>query len=358
MPNSIGATLDVIGRVSIIPEGFEAANITQAMALLRSKPNARVIPGYLFCFLRSRFGLVQVYRTARPTGQYNLNLQELSSFVIPLLSLELQNAIQEFVAQAAEKQAKSFECYYQAEQLLLSELGLQDWKPALALAYTRNYSQAARARRVDAEYFQPKFDEVVRYISVYHPQRLSKLATQIIEAAKFDERQKYRYIEISDVNTSNGEVGYTERELKDLPPNAKIKVKGSELIVSKVRPTRGAIGVVPDDCRDNGVCSSAFVVLDVPSPVREFLQVYLRSVIGRTLLEQPCKGTSYPTIDDTDVNALPVPTIATQTQALISDMVSRSRHARREAKAILEKAKRAIEIAIEEGEDKAMEFIG
>ena len=84
----------------------------------------------------------------------------------------------------------------------------------------------------------------------------------------------------------------------------------------------------------------------------------MRSVIGRTLLEQPCKGTSYPTIDDTDVNALPVPTIATQTQALISDMVSRSRHARREAKAILEKAKRAIEIAIEEGEDKAMEFIG
>jgi len=31
---------------------------------------------------------------------------------------------------------------------------------------------------------------------------------------------------------------------------------------------------------------------------------------------------------------------------------------RREAKALLEKAKRAVEIAIEEGEERAMEFIG
>ena len=53
----------------------------------------------------------------------------------------------------------------------------------------------------------------------------------------------------------------TEREVKDLPPNAKIKLKGGELIISKVRPTRGAIGVVPDDCQENAVCSSAFVVI-------------------------------------------------------------------------------------------------
>lgn len=69
------------------------------------------------------------------------------------------------------------------------------------------------------------------------------------------------------------------------------------------------------------------------------------------------KGTSYPTIDDTDVMALPIPTISTQTQGRISELLSQSYLARREAKLILDKAKRSVEMAAEEGEDKAIEFI-
>src|SRR3990172_6758651 len=345
----IGATEEIIGRAARIHGDLGRANINQNVALIRS----RIPAGYLTVFLNSRYGREQLIWLSRQTGQVNLNCREVEELAIPLFADKFISAIHDLNNQLHRLLFDSVQIYTQAEQLLLSELGLQDWKPAPALTYTRNYSQATQARRLDAEHFQPKFDEVAKHLSAYHPQRLSKLATQIIEAVKCDERQNYRYIEISDVNTNNGEIGYTEREVKNLPPNAKIKVKGGELIVSKVRPTRGAIGVVPDDCRDNGVCSSAFVVLDVPSPVREFLQVYLRSTVGRALLEQPCKGTSYPTIDDIDVKALPIPTISTQTQERISELVSQSRLAQREAKTILEKAKRAVEIAIEEGESKA-----
>jgi type I restriction enzyme, S subunit len=291
---------------------------------------------------------------ATGNAQPLVSLDNIKKIPVPFFP-NINNLLNQHVIQAKTCWYDSETLYGKAEQLLLSELGLQDWKPSHRSAYVKNYSHSVRARRMDAEYFQPKFDEAIRHISAHCPQRLSKLATQVIEAVKFDERLKYRYIEISDVNTSTGEIGYTERWLKDLPPNAKIKVKGGELIVSKVRPTRGAIGVIPDDCRDNGVCSSAFIVLRVPSPVREFLQVYLRSNVGRIFLEQSCKGTSYPTIDDTDVKALPIPTISTQLQGRICELVSQSRHARREAKAILEKAKHAVEIAIEQGEDKAME---
>jgi type I restriction enzyme S subunit len=245
-----------------------------------------------------------------------------------------------------------------AEQLLLSELRLQDWKSHHILSYVGNYNHTVQAHRIDAEHFQPKFDEIRRHISMYHPQRLSKLASPIVDGLSFDEQQKYRYIEIGDVNTSNGKVAFTEREVKDLPPNAKIKVKGGELIISKVRPTRGAIGVVPEECQINGVCSSAFVVLDVSSPVREFLQVYLRSIIGRTLLEQSCKGTSYPTIEDIDVINLSIPTLSIETQESISALVRKSHITRKNAEVILGKAKHAIEIAVEENEEKALQYLG
>ena len=53
-----------------------------------------------------------------------------------------------------------------------------------------------------------------------------------------------------------------------------------------------------------------------------------------------------------------VPNIPPQKRDEIAQLVEKSHAARREAKALLEKAKRAVEIAIEESEDKAMDFIG
>jgi len=246
-----------IGDVSILPSSEKFYNFSQNVAGAKINHN-RVHPQYLACFFSTRYGKSQIKRIQMLSGQGKLELIDIKKLLVPPATDSLQKKIAELYDAAENSLLNSKRLYTQAEQLLLSELGLQDWKPQHTLTYVRNYSQAARARRMDAEHFQPKYAEIVEHISAHQPQRLSKLATQTIETIRFDSSKTYRYIEISDVNTSNGEVGYTEREVKDLPPNAKIKVKGGELIVSKVRPTRGAIGIVPDDCQDNGVCSSAF----------------------------------------------------------------------------------------------------
>lgn len=47
--NIVGATLDVIGRVSLVPSDFPESNITQAMALLRVK-DTNYLPEYIFSF--------------------------------------------------------------------------------------------------------------------------------------------------------------------------------------------------------------------------------------------------------------------------------------------------------------------
>lgn len=330
-------------------------NSSQDLAKITLKPGYD--PYYVATFLNSKYGRFQTERLPVGSIQQHVFLWQISSIKIPFFE-KLYAKVSSIAINAIENLENSLTHYREAEQLLLSELGLKDWKPAHALTFVRSYSQAAKAGRMDGEYFQPKFDDILGRLSLHPVQRLSKVINQVTETVTFTESQKYRYIEISDVNTTNGEVGYTEREINELPPNAKIKVKGGELIVSKVRPTRGAIGIIPDDCRDNGVCSSAFVVLNVPSPTKEFLQVYLRSIVGKALLEQPCKGTSYPTIDDVDVLRLPIPIISTETQEKISDLVIQSHAARREAKSLLQKAKRAVEIAIEENEERAIEFIG
>ena len=48
--NIVGATLEVIGRVAIVPDDFPKANITQAMSLIRVK-STEFLAEYLFIFL-------------------------------------------------------------------------------------------------------------------------------------------------------------------------------------------------------------------------------------------------------------------------------------------------------------------
>ena len=121
--NIVGATTDVIGRTSIIPKDFPKSNITQAMVFCRII-EPQVKPEFLFIFFQTKFGKNQTKRLARPTGQFNLNLQEVGQFIIPILPKSFQLQIEQFVKKAHTKQTHSKELYREAEELLLEELGL------------------------------------------------------------------------------------------------------------------------------------------------------------------------------------------------------------------------------------------
>lgn len=95
--------------------------------------------------------------------------------------------------------------------------------------------------------------------------------------------------------------------------------------------------------------------------VRDENQIYigfvLNSIIGRLQTRKLITGTAQAELYPTDIDQFLLPFIASDKQNQISAFVQESHAARREAKTLLAKAKRAVEIAIEEGEEKAMEFI-
>ena len=55
----------------------------------------------------------------------------------------------------------------QAENVLLSELGLTDWRPKSRLTFVKNFSDMQRAGRIDSDYFQPRYESVVNAIQNY-----------------------------------------------------------------------------------------------------------------------------------------------------------------------------------------------
>jgi restriction endonuclease S subunit len=355
--NIVGASLDVIGRVAIVPSGFPKANITQAMALIRSK-DVNFTASYIFAFLLGKYGNLQAKRLARPTGQYNLNLQEVSAIRIPNADENLQKDIAKIIFKYQTQSEKSEQAYKEAERLLLKEINLEGYKGADEAISVRNFSEALADNRFDAEYWQPDYDVILETLSKYKKgvSTIGKEFKQLKGNFKAEKDNEYNYVEIGDVNVSTGEVEYNTIIGAELPANAKIKFGKQQLITSKVRPNRGATAIL--DNHEGYIGSGAFTVLAEQDNINlETLMVYLKASPIRELLLRYNTGTSYPVITDGDVLKLLIPLIDKTVQKKISELVSMSAKERQEAKVLLEKAKRAVEIFIEKDEEEALKYL-
>ena len=342
----IGASYEIVGRASRVFADDPKMNINQNIALIR--PKNAVLPGYLEAFLRSRFGRLQLWQQSRQTEQVNLNCREVEAVKIAVPSDNFQRGINNMINQAHDLKNGAVLIYQQAEDLILEELGLKDLRIPNDLSRVINFSETQGVNRIDAEYFQPKYD-----ILISHIKKVSKLLKNIAsrndEIIKVKQEVEYKYIEISNINVANSEITTNLLVGKYLPVNAKMKISGGELLISKVRPTRGAIAIVPEGWNENYVASGAFSVFNIDSPMKEYLQVVLRSLIGKLQLEKPTTGTSYPTVIDEDIENILIPVLPKGIQQKIAELVKKSREARKKSKQLLEGAKRKVEEMIGKG---------
>ena len=83
----VGAT---IGQVGIYHSSREA-NINQAIALVRL--NEGYNPEYIKEVIKSSIGQLNLDRLKRPVARANINLEEISSMLIPVPEMEIQNDI-------------------------------------------------------------------------------------------------------------------------------------------------------------------------------------------------------------------------------------------------------------------------
>lgn len=337
------SVVGTLGNVSIVDHSVPPAIFSCKSTAFRTDS---INTYYLLAYLNSKYGKGLLERNVRGAVQTGLNIDDLKTLPIFVPLKENQKTIASIVIKAKKEFDFSKSLYSQAENLLLEELDLKDFKPQEDLSYVVNLSDIKSVHRADAEYFQPKYEKLIGFLGK-DKQSLNMLAKRKSKRIKLIPENPYRYIEISNIDIGCGEVSFNIMQGHELPANAKIKIEGGELIVSKVRPTRGGVGIVPEDWDNNFVASGAFSVFEVPSPTREYLQVVLRTIIGKLQLEKPTTGSSYPTVDDEDVEKLLIPVLPEPIQQRISALVHQSHEARKKAKGLLEEAKRKVEEAIE-----------
>jgi len=348
--NIVGATTEVIGRTAFIPSGFPDANITQAMALLRVK-GKQLNPGLLFAYLAGEYGQKQVRRIARPTGQYNLNIPEVGSFKIPLPTKPFQDSVAELIHKANERLDASHALVSAAQLKLTDALGLSEWRPDPASVTTRNFSDALNAGRFDAEYFGPRYQSL---LALLRRQGKTLRAVARLREDMFTPQpgQPFHYIEIGDLAADGAATSHVVPG-EEAPSRATWIVQPGDVITSTVRPIRCLTGLVEPHQAGN-ICSSGFAVLTPKGIPGELLFAYLRLPVICELMDLHTTASMYPAISTTDLMRLPFLLPDDATVKKVKEQITAARAVRREAHALLEKAKRSVEVAIENNEATGM----
>lgn len=348
-----------VGYCAIVKQEVLPANIDQDVARISLKKQERINPQFLITYVNSKFGKDWTKRNQTGMVQQGLALWRINELPIPELKRSFQNKIKEVIENGHESITKSVSSYCQAETLLLETLGLKDFRPCSDPINLKSFKESFFSTgRLDAEYYQKRYEEIEKSIKSFKAGFTTvsnefSLSKEVIKKIM----DFYNYTEISDVNVSDGSISYNKLSVDELPDNGKMILKKDQIIISRVRPNRGAIGIIRE-CPENYVGSGAFTILSENGNYKkEVLQTLLRSKPYQELIMKYNVGSSYPVVKNEDILNLPIPKLEKSQQQEIAELVEESFRLKKQSEQLLEIAKQAVEMAIEQDESKAMEFI-
>ena len=346
-----------VGRTGIFRK-TKKQDFVFASYLVRFIPDEKIIlPEYLVTYLNSKYGIKDIRRRARQSiNQTNVNPEEVKEMFIPLLSEGLQNIIKKSFDEAFDKNVSSQNLYIKAEDLLLEELGLRDFQPSEQGINIKSLKDSFLSTgRLDAEYYQPKYDDYLELIQNYSQgsKPLKKVCNLRDENFEPLSDEVYNYIELSNIGKSGDITGATEDIGSQLPSRARRIVNTDDVIISSIEGSLSSCALVTEDY-DNALCSTGFYVINSREINSETLLVLFKSEPMQNILKQGCSGTILTAINKQEFQNIPVPLIEKEVQKTIQSLIQQSFAFKAQSEQLLENAKTLVEMAIEQGEEKAL----
>jgi len=347
-----------LGKVAIARKQDNKSIFSCKSTLLRSQ---KLNPYYLLTYLNSPTGQIFSLRGKRGAIQEGLNLTDLKDIKVFLASTDFQNKIESIIHKSFKLLKSSKSLYSQAEQLLLSELGLTDWKPKHQLTFVKNYSGTQEAQRFDAEYFQPKYEEIIEAVKKYKGGfvKLAEVATtkrgSLIPDKFYTNEKGTPYIRGADFSSgflSDDKLVYIDNSFK---PCRETIAKKNDIVFALI----GTVGTsaLIDEKFDRAFISNNIGKISVKNYNSFALQVLLHSIIGKLYFEKEQTQTAQPKISDKDIHNFILPLLNDKIISEIETGYIESQKDKKLSKSLLEIAKRGVEMAIEKDEKEAKKWI-
>ena len=348
-------------KSAVVPSEYAGSNINQHSVRMTLRPG-KLKPVFVSAFLNSRQGKMLSDQNITGGTRPALDYEAIKQFRIPLASDRLQHAIESTVHIAQERLKSAKALVQTAEIRLLAFIGLATWTPPQPLTYIRRASDVLAAGRFDADYFSPEKLYAIERLGRAKSRRLGEVVASMRDMYNPAEAATAEMVRNFDVTDA------LQPELTDetLPTpgvqlgSIKKRMQPGDVAISRLRSYLREIAVVRTTTSVPTVGSSEFIVLRPKvghSLSAGALLVFLRSEPVQAILRWCRDGSQHPRFAEDDLLAIPVPERVWEVSDQLDNLVNASFESRRRARELLERAKRAVEIAIEESEDRALRYL-
>lgn len=250
-----------------------------------------------------------------------------------------------------ELQFSAFEEWNQAVWLLFTEIGITsniDVKAPIGSTYKKLSNSFLKSGRLDAEYYQPKYDHLFSELKRFKTKTIRQIATlsKSIEPGSDAYCEKgipfIRVADLSKFGLSEPAVYLNKLEFKDT-----IRPQKDTILLSK----DGSVGIAykmeePIDV----ITSGAIIHLNITDKdvLPDYLTLVLNSFVVKLQAERDAGGSIIQHWKPSEIEDVIIPILPTSEQVTISKMLKQSFTLRKESKRLLQEAIQIVETAIEE----------
>lgn len=347
-------------KVAVVPDDFPARTLVTGTCYKLST-HQKWQRSLLAAHLIGRYGALLKDRLKTNLLVAYIAKDDLYRIPVPRLGAALAGRIHDLVQASLGTRNEILSTQEKASSALLAALGLADWTPPEPLAYTARAADVFASGRFDAQYYMPAKEQVRQSLAALPGKLLSDRVDSVRDQWVPDRVPSTMRVRNYDLPDALVPLLDAEKEpsfAADIGSMKKV-LKDGDVAISRLRAYLKEIAVVRTGDDIPSVGSSEFIVLrprgTAISP--ETLMIFLRSAPVQTILKWCQDGSQHPRFSESDLLSIPVPDAVAQVSVQITKIVQDGFTARHRAQKLLETAKRAVEIAIEDGEPAAMGYL-
>jgi len=349
------------GKVYLVPPLDKKISLGMNQFMIRPKDNLNNY--FLYVFLVCKYGRLLLEQRITGAVPLSIDKESVRSVPVPILKNEFQKIIQNLVERYFSLSNRGKDFYSQAEQLLLSELGLLDWKPKHTLSFVKKFSNTKESNRFDAEFFQPKYEEIVDAVKKYKGGfdelgNLVKIKKSVEPGSEAYQENGIPFVRVSNLSkfelSDNNQQFISEELYNELKTH---QPKKGEILLSK-DATPGMAYFLNEETPKMIVSGGILrLKMDSKQILPEYLTLVLNSVIVQKQIERDAGGSIINHWRPDQVKATLIPILKEVKQKEIKELIKKSFKDRKLSKSLLEIAKRGVEMAIEKDEQEAEKWI-
>lgn len=307
---------------------------------------------------------MEIEKFSMASNQVNFSPAKFREMRIPRFSKPLCLKIEKIVYLSSTALNLSKPPYYKAETLLIDSLGMVEFSPGNENFNIKYLKESfVQSGRLDAEHYQAQYDDIEDKIKACKGGfiTIGALAHNIMNGAEVREYQEegVAYLRVGDLKQLDIDADSVVRidHASAEKGLEKIPLQAGDVLVS--RSGSLAVTAVVEPAWKNALISSHLIRLRIADRRIDpyFLALYLSCLPGKKQILKWSNGGVQPEISQPALKAILVPIIDADIQKEIRTNILDSRRLRQTSARLLDVAKRAVEIAIEQDEAAGLAYI-